>query len=100
MSLGSDVWLDQNETFESYMAAATEDRDHTTIYTIADLAKLWKCSKDVIYDMLLSGRLKGFKVGRQWRISYEARMNYEHNSEAEHERPCPSPESPRVMKIH
>lgn len=46
-------------------------------YTPTSLAARWGCSKDLIYDLLRQGRLRGFKLGRDWRISDEARLAYE-----------------------
>ena len=46
-------------------------------YTPAELAKIWGCSKDVIYVMLHQGRLKGFKLVKDWRITEAARIAYE-----------------------
>ncbi|SDE24269.1 helix-turn-helix domain-containing protein [Sporomusa acidovorans] len=40
-----------------------------SVYTPKELAELLKVSEQVIADELKSGRLVGFKVGRQWRIS-------------------------------
>ena len=39
------------------------------VFTPADLAARWNCSLDVVYDLLRSGRLRGFHVGSQWRIT-------------------------------
>ena len=39
------------------------------VFTPADLAARWNCSLDVVYDLLRSVRLRGFKVGSQWRIT-------------------------------
>lgn len=47
------------------------------VYTIPELAERWKCSKDILYDLLTSKRLKGFKVGGVWRISAAAVERYE-----------------------
>jgi excisionase family DNA binding protein len=38
------------------------------VYTPKELAEILKVSDQVIADELKSGRLKAFKVGRQWRI--------------------------------
>ena len=35
-------------------------------YTPASLAARWGCSKDLVYDLLRQGRLRGFKLGRDW----------------------------------
>jgi len=50
--------------------------EHAT-FTVPELAQFWNCSTDVIYDLLRSGKLQGFKLGKSWRISDEARRNYE-----------------------
>lgn len=47
------------------------------VYTINDLTVRWKCSRFVIQDLLADKRLKGFKVGRNWRITREAVERYE-----------------------
>ena len=39
------------------------------VFTPADLAARWNCSLDGVYDLLRSGRLLGFHVGSQWRIT-------------------------------
>lgn len=48
-------------------------------YTIPELADYWNCSTDIIYDLLHSGKLQGFKLGRAWRISDDARKQYENS---------------------
>lgn len=60
---------------------AAAPQDHTTkYYTPSELAKLWSCSRDIVYDLLTAGKLKGFKLGNSWRISDEARLDYEQTS--------------------
>lgn len=49
----------------------------TEYYTVPELAERWRCSPDVVYDMLRSGKLHGFKLGGAWRITEEARKQYE-----------------------
>lgn len=46
-------------------------------YTPRTLAQTWECSPDVVYDLLRTGKLKGFRVGRKWRVSDDARLEYE-----------------------
>lgn len=48
-----------------------------TVYSVKELAVLWRCSPQVVYDQLLNGRLQGFKVGRSWRITDDARRAFE-----------------------
>jgi excisionase family DNA binding protein len=40
----------------------------TTLYTVDELHAEHGISKDTIYDWLLSGELRGMKLGRAWRI--------------------------------
>ena len=49
----------------------------TEYYTPATLAKKWACSVDIVYDLLRSGKLHGFKLGKDWRIPDSARAAYE-----------------------
>lgn len=46
-------------------------------YTVPELAARWRCSSDVVYDLLRRGKLQGFKLGSSWRITDEARIQYE-----------------------
>jgi len=46
-------------------------------YTVQDLADIWGCSKNAIYALICTHRLRAFKVGVSWRISEEARVEYE-----------------------
>lgn len=39
------------------------------VYLVEELAERWKCSRDVLYDMLRQKKLKAFKVGNTYRIS-------------------------------
>ena len=54
---------------------ATDERR----YTPQELALLWQCSIDVIYDLLNHGKLIGFKVGSNWRIRHDEVLNYEND---------------------
>ncbi len=38
------------------------------VFTIEDLATRWNCSSQMVYQMLLNKKLKGFRVGKLWRI--------------------------------
>lgn len=46
-------------------------------YTPATLAKRWGCHTETVCDLLRAGKLKGFKLGHQWRITDAARLEYE-----------------------
>ena len=68
---------------------ATDERR----YTPQELALLWQCSIDVIYDLLNHGKLIGFKVGSNWRIRHEEVLNYETDPR---NRAKPAPATPRI----
>lgn len=46
-------------------------------WTVASLAKHWGCSTDMVYSLLQAGKLRGFKLGKDWRITDAARVEYE-----------------------
>ena len=46
-------------------------------YTVLELSELWRCSADIVYDLLRRKELTGFKVGSAWRISETARVEFE-----------------------
>lgn len=76
---------------------ATERR-----YTPQELATLWQCSTDVIYDLLRQGRLKGFKIGASWRINESAVRAYEENPDnqtATVYRPRTRTTTPTVLRV-
>lgn len=61
----------------------------------AQLAKRWDCSTTLIYDLLNSGDLSGFRLGKLWRIRAEAVVAYAEGQEAPSEdTPEPSPAEP------
>jgi excisionase family DNA binding protein len=46
-------------------------------YTPATLANRWDCSTTLVYDLLASGNLSSFRLGRLWRIPAAAVEEYE-----------------------
>ena len=54
---------------------------NASAFTVQTLASRWECSVDVIYDMLRSGKLKGFRVGNSWRIGDREIERYENQEE-------------------
>ena len=46
------------------------------VYTPKEVAEILKVSEQVIADELKTGRLEGFKVGRQWRITEGSLRSY------------------------
>ena len=66
------------------------------VYTVKELAALWRCSPSAVYDLLTAGKLQGFKIGHAWRITDEARINYEQTwvEKSDYVRPAPSKRKP------
>lgn len=49
-----------------------EKLEQYAILTPADVMDILGIGKNVAYDLLNSGKLKGFRVGRSWRITGDA----------------------------
>lgn len=49
-----------------------EKREQYTILTPTDIMDILGIGKNAAYDLLNSGKLKGFRVGRSWRITGDA----------------------------
>jgi excisionase family DNA binding protein len=41
---------------------------HGTVYTPEQIAEQWRVTRSTVLQYLRAGKLKGFKVGRFWRI--------------------------------
>jgi excisionase family DNA binding protein len=58
-------------------------RDHDelegakVIYKPGDLADRWEVSVDTVMDMIHKSKVEHFKVGRQYRVTHEAVIEYE-----------------------
>ena len=46
-------------------------------FTVPDVARRWGISPGTVYRLLRSGKLKGFKAGRAWRVDNESLRQYE-----------------------
>jgi excisionase family DNA binding protein len=64
------------------MAAILTDRPERPPLAPAELAERWGCSTTLIYDLLAAGSLRGFKLGKLWRIPVAAVEDYESGSPA------------------
>lgn len=49
-----------------------EKRDQYTTLSPSDVMDILRVGKNTAYGLLNSGKLKGFRVGRSWRITGEA----------------------------
>ena len=47
------------------------------VFTVEELAERWRCSRDVIYDMLRRKKLRGVKLGSSYRIGAAEVERYE-----------------------
>ncbi len=50
--------------------------DYDDIMTVPDVAKILYIGKNRVYELLESGDLKGFRIGRVWKIPKEAVQEY------------------------
>lgn len=64
------------------MAAIMTDRPERPPLSPAALAERWGCSTTLIYDLLAAGSLRGFKLGKLWRVPVSAVEEYESGSPA------------------
>ena len=46
-------------------------------FSVPDVARRWGVSPGAVYSLLRSGKLKGFKAGREWRVANESLRQYE-----------------------
>lgn len=56
------------DRYEEREDKRTEALEHYTVLTPADVMAILNIGKNAVYELLNSGRLKGFKIGRSWRI--------------------------------
>lgn len=49
-----------------------ERMEQYTILTPADIMDILNIGKNTAYELLNSGRIRGFRVGRSWRITADA----------------------------
>ena len=50
--------------------------DYEDILTVSDVAQILYIGKNRVYELLDSGDLKGFRIGRVWKIPKEAVQEY------------------------
>ena len=44
------------------------DKEEMTVYTVTETMQILKTARNTVLKLLKDGTLKGFKVGRDWRI--------------------------------
>lgn len=50
--------------------------DYEDIMTVSDISKILYIGKNRVYELLETGKLKGFRIGRVWKIPKEALKDY------------------------
>lgn len=74
-------------------------------YTPQAVAELWECSIETVYELLRKGKLHGFKLGRDWRITESELRAYEQNPENQAAKIYNKPNRkmpvavPRIMRV-
>lgn len=61
-----------HEEYEDILERKINRLEKYTILTPADVMEVLNIGKNTMYDLLNSGKLIGFHVGRNWRISSNA----------------------------
>lgn len=51
-------------------------KDYEDILTVSDVAQILYIGKNRVYELLDNGDLKGFRIGRIWKIPKEAIQEY------------------------
>ena len=57
-----------HEEYEDAYEHRAELLSKYNVLTPADIMEILRIGKNSVYDLLNSGTLKGFRVGRRWRI--------------------------------
>ena len=63
------MYRDRYEELEDRRMEALE---HYTVLTPTDVMGILNIGKNSTYALLNSGKLRGFRIGRSWRVSSEA----------------------------
>lgn len=66
------------------------NKNEPAFLSIREAAARWGVSQDIVYDLVGSGELEAFKIGRNWRITMQALLAYE-KSHSNQNRPEPRP---------
>lgn len=55
--------------------------DPSVVHSVAHIADYWMVSEDTVYRLIKSGKLKAFKVGKEYRVTDRALREYEEGTE-------------------
>lgn len=58
--------------YEGRQERHMERLDQYTVLTPRDVMEILGIGKNAVYSLLNSGQLRGFRVGRSWRVTSEA----------------------------
>lgn len=50
--------------------------DYSDILTVAEIAETLYIGKNRVYELLENGSIKGFRIGRVWKVPKEALREY------------------------
>ncbi len=50
-------------------------------FTVAELAQHWNCHPKTVWRLIRVGRLRAFRVGREWRVTASCVKQYEAQSQ-------------------
>lgn len=61
-----------HSSYEDHQERREEKLDQYTTLTPRDIMDILGIGKNATYDLLNSGQLRGFRVGRSWRVTVDA----------------------------
>lgn len=67
----------QNETYHEYLEECKQEQV-PVVLTAAEVMDILEVGKNTVYRLLNTGAIKGFRMGRSWRISLSALQNFIH----------------------
>lgn len=56
--------------------------DNTVVLTVADIAARWGCGRRAVLERLHKGEIRGWHVGRAWRVSMAELERFERREAA------------------
>ena len=50
--------------------------NYDDVLTVSDVAEILYVGRNTVYELLNSGELKGFRIGKTWRITKESLVSF------------------------
>lgn len=50
--------------------------NYDDVLTVSDVAEILYVGRNTVYELLNSGELKGFRIGKTWRVTKESLVSF------------------------